>query len=138
MLQDLMTRHGLRVEPLVHPLSFIASSAVLGDGTQILAHALVAADAHLGAACIVNHKASVDHECQLADGVHVAPMATLCGCVNVAACAMIGAGAVVLPRLHIGRGSIVGAGAVVTRDVPDQVIVVGNPATILRGLPSDT
>jgi 2,3,4,5-tetrahydropyridine-2-carboxylate N-succinyltransferase/tetrahydrodipicolinate N-acetyltransferase len=41
---------------------------------------------------------------------------------------LIGAGAVVLPRLRIGRGAVVGAGAVVTRDVPAGAVMVGQPA----------
>jgi acetyltransferase-like isoleucine patch superfamily enzyme len=42
--------------------------------------------------------------------------------------AFIGAGAIVLPGLRIGRRAVVGAGAVVTKDVPDNWIVAGNPA----------
>jgi len=134
-LQEMMACHGLRMEPLIHPRAFVADNTRLGKGTQVLALALVAADVSIGDACIVNHKASIDHECLLEDGVHVAPGATLCGCVKVSSHAMIGAGAVVLPRLRIGRSSIVGAGAVVTKDVPEGVIVAGNPATILRRKP---
>jgi UDP-2-acetamido-3-amino-2,3-dideoxy-glucuronate N-acetyltransferase len=44
--------------------------------------------------------------------------------------ASIGAGAVVLPGVTIGRWALVGAGAVVTRDVPDQALVAGNPARV--------
>lgn len=47
----------------------------------------------------------------------------------------IGAGAIVLPSVHyIGKNSIIGAGSVVTKDVPDNVVVAGNPATIIRRL----
>jgi sugar O-acyltransferase (sialic acid O-acetyltransferase NeuD family) len=135
-IQALFARHGLRLEPLVHPGASVCSSAQLGAGTQILAQAVVASDALLGAACIVNHKASVDHECRLGDGVHIAPGATLCGLVAVGDGAFVGAGAVVLPRLSIGADAVVGAGAVVTRDVPAGVVVAGNPAHIhLRGTP---
>ena len=46
----------------------------------------------------------------------------------------IGAGAIVLPGVTIGKKSVVAAGAVVTRDVPSGVVVAGNPAKILRNL----
>lgn len=131
-LQALFARSGLRVLPLVHPQAAVCATARLGPGTQVLAQAVVAAEAVIGAACIVNHKASVDHECRLGDGVHLAPGATLCGCVTLADRVMIGAGAVVLPRLHIGADAVVGAGAVVTRDVPAGAVVAGNPARALR------
>ena len=48
--------------------------------------------------------------------------------------ASIGSGATVLSNLTIGERAIVGAGSVVTRDVPDDAIVAGNPATILRAI----
>lgn len=124
---------GIHIEPLVHSRAFVCGTATLGPGTQVLAQAVVAADAHLGAACIVNHRASVDHECVLADGVHIAPGATLCGCVSVGENAMVGAGAVVLPRITIGQNAVVGAGAVVTRDVPAGTVVMGNPGRFAGG-----
>lgn len=49
----------------------------------------------------------------------------------------LGGKAVVLPGVSIGDGAIVGAGAVVTKDVPAHVIVAGNPAGILRALTED-
>jgi sugar O-acyltransferase (sialic acid O-acetyltransferase NeuD family) len=133
-IQERFVLHGLRVVPVVHPDASVCGTVRLGPGTQVLAQAVVAADAVLGAACIVNHRASVDHECVIGDGVHLAPGATLCGCVTLGDNVMIGAGAVVLPRLTIGKETIVGAGAVVTHDLPDGVIAFGNPARIVRRL----
>ena len=46
--------------------------------------------------------------------------------------ASIGSGATILPRVTIGEGAIVGAGSVVTRDVPPGTIVAGNPARFVR------
>ncbi|MDD6194415.1 MAG: sugar O-acetyltransferase [Lachnospiraceae bacterium] len=44
----------------------------------------------------------------------------------------IGAGAVIVPGVHIGRNVVIGAGSVVTKDIPDNVVAVGNPCRILR------
>lgn len=46
----------------------------------------------------------------------------------------VGAGAIILPGVTIRKNSIVGAGAVVTKDVPEGVVVAGNPARIIRVL----
>jgi UDP-2-acetamido-3-amino-2,3-dideoxy-glucuronate N-acetyltransferase len=49
--------------------------------------------------------------------------------------ARIGAGAVLCPAVEIGEEAFVGAGAVVVKDVPPRVVVVGNPARVLREVP---
>lgn len=46
----------------------------------------------------------------------------------------IGAGVVVVPGVHIGRNTVIGAGSVVTKDIPDNVIAVGNPCRVLRNV----
>lgn len=131
-IQNIFRAAGLKLDPLVHPTAFVCKTAKLGDGTQVLAQAVVAADSRLGDACIINHKASVDHECVLGDGVHLAPGATLCGCVAVGNNVLVGAGAVVLPRVKVGQNSIIGAGAVVIRDVLPGSVIAGNPAIVIR------
>jgi acetyltransferase-like isoleucine patch superfamily enzyme len=51
--------------------------------------------------------------------------------------ARIGGGAILCPAVEIGEEAFVGAGAVVVRDVPSRVVVVGNPARVLREVPPD-
>jgi sugar O-acyltransferase (sialic acid O-acetyltransferase NeuD family) len=123
---------GLALPPLVHPSAVVAASAVLGAGSHVLAAAVVGSRAHLDDCVIVNTGASVDHECRLQRGVHVAPGATLCGCIDVGAYTLIGPGATVVPRVRIGSNVIIGAGSVVTRDLPDNVIAWGTPARIIE------
>lgn len=128
LIHALFKGHGLGLPTLVHPTAVVSSSAQLGAGSQVLAQANLAADATTGDACIINHNASVDHECVLGNGVHIAPGAVLCGCVTLEDNVFVGANAVVLPRVSIGADAIVGAGAVVTRDVAAGTTVAGNPA----------
>lgn len=44
----------------------------------------------------------------------------------------IGAGVVIVPGVHIGRNSVIGAGSIVTKDIPENVVAVGNPCRVLR------
>jgi sugar O-acyltransferase (sialic acid O-acetyltransferase NeuD family) len=126
-IQSIFRSAGLKLDPIVHTHASVSSSALMGEGVQVLAQAVVAAECRLGESCIVNHKASIDHECILGKGVHVAPGATICGCVEIGDDVLIGAGAVILPRLKIGHGSVIGAGAVVLEDVAAGSVIVGNP-----------
>jgi sugar O-acyltransferase (sialic acid O-acetyltransferase NeuD family) len=130
-IHQIFLDRGLRVPRLIHPQAYVSSSASVGWGSQVLALANIAAGVVLGRSCIVNHRASVDHECQIGDGVHIAPGATICGCVNIERNVFVGAGAVILPRIHLGENCTVGAGAVVIRDVPSGAKVVGNPARVI-------
>ncbi len=131
-LHVMLEQQGLIPLSVVHPAAFVANSARIGAGCQVLAGASVCVDVALGIQTIVNTNASVDHECVIGAGVHIAPGATLAGCVEVGEGAMVGVGAVVLPHLKVGADAIVGAGAVVVKNVPDNVIVYGNPARVIR------
>ncbi|HWI40502.1 MAG TPA: acetyltransferase [Verrucomicrobiae bacterium] len=127
-LHERFLAEGVPPVTIAHPTAFIDESAVIGGGCQIMAGAIILAGARLGRQCIINTKASVDHEDILEDGCELAPGATLCGLVHMKTNSWVCAGATVLPRLTIGADSIVGAGAVVNRDLPDGVTVVGIPA----------
>jgi sugar O-acyltransferase (sialic acid O-acetyltransferase NeuD family) len=114
--------------PLVHPGSWVSGSAWLGPGTVVLAGAVINTGATLEGATIVNSGAVVEHDCVLKEAVHISPNATLCGAVSVGARSWVAAAAVIVPGRTIGADCVVGAGAVVIRDVPDGCTVVGNPA----------
>ena len=46
--------------------------------------------------------------------------------------AWICSGVIILPGVHIGKNSVIGAGSIVTRDIPDNVLAVGNPCRVVR------
>ncbi len=52
--------------------------------------------------------------------------------VKIGKCCWIGAGSIILPGVTIGDGSVIGAGSVVTRDIPEGVVAVGNPCRVMR------
>jgi acetyltransferase-like isoleucine patch superfamily enzyme len=63
---------------------------------------------------------------------HIAPGAHLGGDVMVGEGTLVGLGASVLPQRHIGKWAVIGAGAVVVKDIPDYAVAVGNPAKIIK------
>jgi UDP-perosamine 4-acetyltransferase len=132
-LGELARQQQLRLLSLVHPAAHVSTRAVLGDGTVVLAGAVISAHARVGQLCIINSNATVEHDCLLGDQVHIGPGATLAGTVTVGDRAFIGAGAVVIPDVCIGDEALIGAGAVVVRDVPSRTTVVGCPARALEG-----
>ena len=119
---------GGTVATVIHPAATVSSSAVIGVGTTISAGVIVQMDAVVGRYCSLNTACTVDHDNVLEDGVNIAPGAHLAGGVQVGEGAFIGIGAAIKGWLRIGARATVGAGAVVLKEVPDGVTVVGNPA----------
>lgn len=114
--------------PLVHPAGIVGSEVVLGDGVAVLPGAIVNRGAFVGDHAIINTRAVVEHDCVVGTNVHLAPGSVLGGGVRIGDDTLVGIHASVLPGVRIGRGCTVGAGAVVTADVPDGAMVVGVPA----------
>lgn len=116
----------------IHPSAVVAPSAVVGAGAVLCAGVIVNPGASIGVNVIVNTGATVDHHNVIGDHAHIAPGAHLGGDVAIGEGTLIGIGAVVMPQQRVGAWCTVGAGAVVTRDLPDQVVAIGAPARIIR------
>lgn len=119
---------------VVHPTAWVDPAVSMGAGTVICAGAVIQPDVRIGAHTIINTGATVDHDCVLGDFVHIAPGAHLTGNIRIGEGVLVGAGAVAIPGLTIGSWTTVGGGATVVRDLPSDVIAIGNPARILRPL----
>ncbi len=119
---------GLALPVLVHSTAYVAASAEIGSGCQLLVRAYVGQGARIGRGVLVNTGAIVGHDVNVADAAVIGPGAWLGGRVSIGSEVEVGACAVVLPDIRIGARATVGAGAVVTRDVAEGETVVGIPA----------
>ena len=125
---------GFHLPTLIHPRAAVSRLAVIGAGTIINSQSAVNANATIGKGCIVNTGATVGHDCVLGDFVHVAPGASLAGETVIGDGCWIGMRSAVIEQLTVGKGVVIGAGAVVTRNIPDNKLVVGIPAKIVKEL----
>ncbi|NLW81201.1 MAG: acetyltransferase [Desulfovibrionales bacterium] len=117
---------------VVHASSWVDISVDVGDGSIVCAGGVVQPDSVLGRHCIINTGATIDHDCRVGDYAHVCPGAHLGGNVHVGTGSWIGIGSQVIQGVAIGANVTVGAGSTVLRDVPDNAVVVGSPARIVR------
>lgn len=127
-LYESLRQRGYRFLSLAHPSAIIARMVEIGDGSIVMAGAVVQPGCRIGANCIVNTGARVDHDCQIGDHVHVAPGAILCGDVCVGADSHVGAGATIIQGVKVGSSALVAAGALVIDNIPDRTTVLGIPA----------
>ncbi len=131
-LADLLEGQGLRARTLVHPRAVVGPDTTLAPGGVVLALAHVSSSVRLRAHVQVNYNATVGHDAVLEEYVTIYPGANVSGAVRLEAGATVGSNACVLQGRTVGAGAFVGAGAVVTRDIPPGQIVVGAPARPLR------
>lgn len=125
---------GFEIPFVAHPSAIVSSSALLAPGTVVCAQAVVNPQAELGESVIVNTGAIVEHHCRVGDGAHVAPGAILAGWSRLGTGSWLGVGARVIDRVTVGDRTLVGAGSVVTRDLPPSCVAYGTPARSRRVL----
>ena len=142
-----------------HPSAYVASEAaiftshlVLGAQSWIAGHALVRGDVEFGAHCTVNPYAMISGKVRCGDGVRIASHVSIVGFnhgfddpespihtqphqslgITIGDDVWVGANAVVVDGVRVGRGAVIAAGAVVSKDVPEMAVVAGVPAKVVR------
>jgi acetyltransferase-like isoleucine patch superfamily enzyme len=124
----------------------------VGDDVVIGRGSLVENDTTIGARTKIQAEAYITAYCELEDDVFIAPCVVttndnfmgrteqrheLMKGATIRRGARVGGGAILCPAVEIGEQAFVGAGAVVTKDVPSRKVVVGNPARVIRDVPDD-
>jgi acetyltransferase-like isoleucine patch superfamily enzyme len=142
----------------------LGARVIVGDQACVRERVVVGDDVVVGRGSLIENDTTVGAMTKIQAGAYITAYSTLEEHVFVAPCvvttndnwmgrtdkrignvvgptirrgARIGGGAVLCPQVEIGEDAFVGAGAVVTKDVPPRVVVVGNPARVLRDVPPD-
>jgi acetyltransferase-like isoleucine patch superfamily enzyme len=144
------TKVGARV--ILGDQSCVRERVVVGDDVVIGRGSLVENDSTIGAMTKIQADAYITAYSTLEEHVFIAPCVVttnddfmgrterrheLVKGPTIRRGARVGGGAVLLPGVEIGEEAFVGAGAVVTKDVEPRMLVVGNPARVLRPVPED-
>jgi len=117
---------------VIDPSATVAGSTNFGSGCWVNAGCVIGAQSQFGKGCLINRSCSIGHHVEVGDFVSFGPGAVLQGDVTIGKGAMIGANATVIEYVTLGENCVVAAGSVVTRDVPENSLVRGNPARIVK------
>lgn len=132
----------------VWQFSVILSKAIIGENCNICAHTLIENDVVIGSNVTIKSGVYIWDGITIEDNVFIGPCVAFSNDkyprskiypdsfqqTLIQQGASVGANATILPGIQIGRYAMIGAGAVVTKSVPDFAMVVGNPARIVRYL----
>jgi sugar O-acyltransferase (sialic acid O-acetyltransferase NeuD family) len=116
---------------VIHPAAIVSRHARIGKGNLLEAFTKVANGATLGVHCIVNSFSAVNHDQVVEDNVLIAGDVSMAG-IRIGANTIIADGASIGFKRSVGQRCIIGDGAVVTRDIPDNSVAYGNPARVVR------
>ena len=126
----------------------VLDGAKIGNTCNICAHCLIEGSVEIGNNVTIKSGVQVWSGTKVGDGVFIGPNVTLTNDpfprskeypekfteIKIEDGASIGANATILPGVTIGKKAMIGAGSVVTKDVPPLSVVVGNPAKVIRFL----
>ncbi|WP_445772534.1 acetyltransferase [Shewanella sp.] len=105
--------------------AYVSAYATIAQGVQILPNATICIGSKIGFGSIVNTSASIDHDCEIEAFCHIAPGVVMSGQVHVKESVHIGTGAKIINGIQIGKNTIIGVGANISKTLPDSSIVYG-------------
>jgi sugar O-acyltransferase (sialic acid O-acetyltransferase NeuD family) len=132
LITFLKQKHKIKFSCLIHPTAYLGSNVSYSEGVCVGAHSVIAPNCIIGDFSVINRASSIGHDTLLGEYSTIAPGVSIAGMVKIGCRTTIGIGATINNDLRIGDNSLIGAGSVVIDDVPDDVVVVGNPARFLR------
>ena len=127
------TNRYLNFPSLIHPNVLIGSDEVIiGNGCIICASNIITVNISIGNFVILNLGCTVGHDTRIGDYCSFMPAVNISGEVIIENSVYVGTGAKIINLLTIGNSTIVGAGAVVSKSLPEKCTAVGIPAKPIK------
>ena len=117
---------------IIHPSAIISQSAEIGQGCLISPGVIIGPGVKIGDHTILNSAVTIDHDTIIQENVIMGAGVHLPGYVKVLSHTFIGVGSCSVNGVTIGSNCLIGAGSVITKDIPDNVMAVGVPAREIR------
>lgn len=131
-LRLLVEELGFKLTGAVHPTAVIAPDVDIAENAIVLPGAILADNPVIGSNVFVGQGVVVGHGANVASDCLVGGRSAIGADVTIEERALIGWGAVIGPSCKVGKGAAVATGATVVSDVPENAVVVGNPAKVVK------
>jgi len=131
-LFNIVREIGYEFPVIISPEAIVDESVKLDEGTVIMPGSIINIDSSIGKNCIINTGAIIEHDCKIENHCHIAPGVHISGAINLGELSFVGIGATIIQGIKIGENVTIGAGSVIIKDIPDNVIALGNPAKIIK------
>ncbi len=128
----ILEKAGYQFATIISQSAYISKFVNIGKGSIICQNAIVQPNTNIGNHVIIHAGCVIEHDNVIGDFANIAPAAATTGNVQIGKGTYVYTGAVIVPKVKIGEYAVIGAGAVVLNDVPDNAVVVGNPAKPIK------